>query len=208
MLIRSALAAGRTDEAIATLADAEQAADGFGMPGVRGGTKRLRAMFAAETGDGAEAERSAREAIVLFEEAGARLDAERSRAMLGTILAAANRRSEAVEALAEAERAFAELGAEELRADAARELRRLGRRSPKRAAKAGERASGELAELSARELEVAELVGRQMTNREIASELFLSEKTIESHLRNIFAKLGVSSRIAVAQAVERRRLAE
>jgi DNA-binding NarL/FixJ family response regulator len=43
------------------------------------------------------------------------------------------------------------------------------------------------------------------TNREIAAALFLSEKTIESHLRNIFVKLGASSRVQVARAVERER---
>ena len=40
-----------------------------------------------------------------------------------------------------------------------------------------------------------------MTNREIAAELFLSEKTVEAHLRNIFGKLGVSSRRAIASAL-------
>jgi DNA-binding NarL/FixJ family response regulator len=43
------------------------------------------------------------------------------------------------------------------------------------------------------------------TNKEIAAELFLSEKTIESHLTKVFAKLGVSGRVAVAGAVERAR---
>jgi DNA-binding NarL/FixJ family response regulator len=42
-----------------------------------------------------------------------------------------------------------------------------------------------------------------MTNREIAAELFLSDKTVESHIRNIFIKLGVSSRVEVARAIER-----
>ncbi|TYL53068.1 response regulator transcription factor [Agromyces mariniharenae] len=50
--------------------------------------------------------------------------------------------------------------------------------------------------LSAREAEVLRLVAAGETNREIASDLFLSEKTVERHLSNIFGKLGVSSRSA------------
>ena len=60
-----------------------------------------------------------------------------------------------------------------------------------------------LASLSRREREIADLVRDRKTNREIAAELFLSEKTVESHLRNVFAKLGASSRVDVARAVER-----
>lgn len=56
--------------------------------------------------------------------------------------------------------------------------------------------------LSSREVEIAELVTARHTNREIAVGLFLSEKTVETHLRNIFGKLGVSSRRAVAHALE------
>jgi ATP/maltotriose-dependent transcriptional regulator MalT len=56
--------------------------------------------------------------------------------------------------------------------------------------------------LSERELEVARLVVARKTNPEIAAELFVSVKTVETHMRHIFRKLGVSSRVEVARAVE------
>ena len=59
------------------------------------------------------------------------------------------------------------------------------------------RANGDtLSALTPRVLEVARLV----TDRKIAAELFLSEKTIETHLRHIFGKLGISSRASVPNA--------
>jgi DNA-binding NarL/FixJ family response regulator len=50
---------------------------------------------------------------------------------------------------------------------------------------------------------VARLVVDRKTNPEIASELFLSQKTVETHLRNIFHKLDVTARVDLARAVER-----
>ena len=57
--------------------------------------------------------------------------------------------------------------------------------------------------LSERELEVARLIVDRKTNPQIAAALFLSQKTVESHIRNMFRKLAVSSRVELARAVER-----
>jgi len=61
-----------------------------------------------------------------------------------------------------------------------------------------------LDQLSERELQVLKLAARGMTNQEIAEELVLSIRTIQSHLSNIFSKLGVGSRIeAVLQGLRK-----
>jgi DNA-binding NarL/FixJ family response regulator len=61
--------------------------------------------------------------------------------------------------------------------------------------------------LSPREREVIRLLAAGLTNRSIAAELFLSEKTVARHLSNIFAKLGVSTRTAAAAYAFEHRLA-
>ena len=52
--------------------------------------------------------------------------------------------------------------------------------------------------LSRRERQVAALVARGLTNRQIAEDLFLSERTIDSHVANILVKLDLSNRVQVA----------
>jgi DNA-binding NarL/FixJ family response regulator len=81
-----------------------------------------------------------------------------------------------------ARRVFKQLGA-------APDLIRVERLSQRSAPKA---ACG----LSAREVEVLRLVATGKTNRAIADELFISEKTVARHVSNIFTKLGLSSRAA------------
>jgi DNA-binding NarL/FixJ family response regulator len=60
--------------------------------------------------------------------------------------------------------------------------------------------------LSRREREIAELVAEGRTNKQIAATLFISENTVESHLRRVFSKLGVSKRAALAAALTESRI--
>ena len=90
-----------------------------------------------------------------------------------------------------------------VRDETRRELRKLGARAEPRGPAAAEECG--VGALTKRELEIATLATDRLTNREIAAALFLSEKTVESHLRHIFRKLGVSSRVEVARAIERDR---
>ena len=72
-----------------------------------------------------------------------------------------------------------------------------------RRSRAGRTGHGRIESLTERELQVARLVVDRRTNAEIADALFLSPKTIESHIRNIFHKLDVSTRVELARTVER-----
>lgn len=89
-----------------------------------------------------------------------------------------------------------------LRDQVERELRKLGHRIHRRT-RLGKADANGLESLRARELQVARLVADRNTNPEIAAKLFLSQKTVETHLRNIFRKVNVSSRVELARAFER-----
>lgn len=62
--------------------------------------------------------------------------------------------------------------------------------------------------ISNRCLTVLTRASERKSNAEIAAELFLSQKTVETHLHNIFTKMGVPTRVALARAVEPPGLAE
>ncbi|WP_199845793.1 response regulator transcription factor, partial [Streptomyces europaeiscabiei] len=62
-----------------------------------------------------------------------------------------------------------------------------------------------LATLTARELEIAELVAQGLTSQAVADRLYVSRRTVETHVSRIFRKTGVSSRTALATLMARRR---
>ncbi len=197
------LALGRPETAERYIARAEELAAELGLHLPRAFALRGRAALLLDAGEAVAAARTAEAAAVQAEAAGARLVAAFARSLAGRALVAAGDRAAAVATLRGAESELDVCGSVRVRDEMRRELRRLGARAEKR----GPAAAGDsgVAALTKREAEIAELVTDRRTNREIAAALFLSDKTIESHLRNIFVKLGVSSRVDVARAVERAR---
>ncbi|MFE9254681.1 LuxR C-terminal-related transcriptional regulator [Streptomyces sp. NPDC006879] len=133
-------------------------------------------------GDAAGARAALRESVKLFLELDAPYEAARARLLLGVSFRASGEEVAARWEVEEATRVFRELGA-------ATDLLR----AQELAVGAAPASSGRL---TARELEVLRHVAAGKTNRAIAEDLFLSEKTVARHLSNIFAKIGVSSRSA------------
>ncbi len=198
------LAQGNVDGAEEYIGRCERLAaelDGLHLPTAL--ALRGRAAVLLATGEPLQAARVAEQAALRAELVGARLVAAFARSLAGRALVAAGERTAAIAMLRAAESVLDACGSVRVRDEMRRELRKLGARAEKR----GPAAAGDsgVAALTKRELEIAELVTDRRTNREIAAGLFLSDKTIESHLRNIFVKLGVSSRVDVARAVERAR---
>lgn len=128
--------------------------------------------------------------------------AARIRRELARALNQLGRRDEATSELRRAHDVFARLGAAAQLAETRAELRALGARPPQKAMGTG--AAG----LTARELEIARMAALRKANKEIASALQISSRTVSTHLSNIFAKLGVESRGELADYVREKGLLE
>jgi DNA-binding CsgD family transcriptional regulator len=203
VLARAELARGDPHAAAGWAERAEATVARLGLPLAEAWVLHARALLALDAGDAPGAARLALEAAERAEAVAAPVPAARCRTLAGVALAEGGERERAVELLGRSERELAVCEAHRYRDEAARQLRRLGLRVGARQRRF---ARGEgLAALSGREREIADRVAGGATNREIASQLFLSEKTIEGHLTSVFAKLGVASRAEVAEAVGRSR---
>ena len=201
LLTRCWLALGRRTEAEHAAALAEVTAAATRLPLATAWADRAAAAVALHAGDCACAIERALASADTAQELGAPIEAALSRTLAGQALAQAGQRERAVAELQRAASAFDACGALRYRERAERELGRLGHR-PHRRTRPGATDGDGIASLTERELQVARLVVDRKTNPEIAAELFLSRKTVETHLRNIFHKLDVSSRVDLARTVE------
>jgi DNA-binding CsgD family transcriptional regulator len=200
LLTRCWLALGRRAEAGRAAACAETLASS-GLPLATVWADRAVAAVALDGGEpGCAAERALVAAAKAYG-VGAPIESALSRVLAGRALAEAGDREQAVVELEQAAAALDACGAVRFRASAERELGKLGRRTHRRT-RPGKPDGSVIELLTERELQVARLVVDRKTNPEIAAELFLSQKTVETHLRHIFRKLDVSSRVALARAVE------
>jgi DNA-binding NarL/FixJ family response regulator len=207
LLVRAALLSGDAGAAANWAARAEAAAESSGLPLAVAHAQRARAALLLADGErpSSDAARKAAalalSAVAATDALGLAVESARGRILAGRALAAAGDRDGAAEQLRAAEGLLVDAPSGHLRAEAVRELRRIGRRV-NRAGRAGRADAAGPAALTTRELEIAQLVAGGLTNRAVAETLFLSEKTIETHLSGAFVKLGVRSRQALAAALE------
>jgi DNA-binding CsgD family transcriptional regulator len=136
---------------------------------------------------GSAAESCYRVAIERFSKTNLRVDLARTHLLYGEWLRRGDRRGDAREQLRIAFDLLTAMGLTGFAERARRELLATGEKIRKRA----EPAAGSL---TAQETQIARLVRQGLSNPEIGTRLFLSPRTIEWHLRNIFGKVGVSSR--------------
>ncbi len=202
LLTRCWLALDRGSEAEGAAAIAEATAAAVRLPLATAWADRAAAAVALHAGDTARAAERAFASADAAQEVGAPIEAALSRTLAGRALAQAGQSDRAVVELQRAAAAFDACGALRYCQSAERELGRLGHR-PHRRTRLGQTDGSGIESLTERELQVARLVVDRKTNAQIAAELFLSQKTVETHLRNIFHKMGVTSRADLARGVER-----
>jgi len=201
-MTRGLLELNRLDDARRAAELARVRADEFGLPLALAAAAGAEARIAEADGEHATAAKLARAAAADADRVGATIEAAHWRALAGRALAAAGASDEAIAELERAAKDFDGCRAYRYRDQAERELGKLGRRRHRRSRRGSTGGSGVNA-LTGREREIAELVVDRRTNPQIAAELFLSVKTVETHMGNIFRKLDVSSRVEVARVMER-----
>jgi DNA-binding CsgD family transcriptional regulator len=179
-LAEAAARSGRRDEAVDRLAALQTWSRGAGTP--------VAAALAARAGGALNDDASLLgEALGLLEQLERPFDLARTHLLLGEHLRRDRRRGAARRHLRAAVDGFERLAAEPWARRSRDELRATGETIRRREV-------GGLQPLTPQEHKIARMVADGITNRDVAAQLFLSPRTVDYHLRNVFAKLGISSR--------------
>ena len=185
--IETALTLGEVARAESLLTLLERAASD--NPWARATALRCRGLIAAAKREPAAAVASLEQAAEAHASSQDPFEHARTLLALGTALRRGNQRRAARENIEQARNVFRRLGAPLWEAHAGRDLASVSGRPP-----------GDT-DLTASERRVAELVADGGTNREVAAQLVVSERTVATHLTHIYAKLGLRSRTELVRAL-------
>ncbi|MEV4102957.1 AAA family ATPase [Nonomuraea sp. NPDC049649] len=188
--IEAAAGIGDDRRAAAALRVLERWAGSTSSPDRRALVARCRALIAAPGESGEHFQ----DALELHRRGACRFETARTQFLYGTALRRERRPAAAREHLNGALETFERLGASLWSERARAELRAAGETVPRQAPGGGPE---EL--LTPQQLRIARLVAEGATNREVAARLFLSPRTVDHHLRNVFARLGVRSRVELTR---------
>jgi DNA-binding CsgD family transcriptional regulator len=181
--IETALRAERRDLASAWQAELQEFADATGIASAVAVAEHGAALLA----EPAAADEHFNRALAAHQRSPRLPDRARTELAYGEHLRRGRRRVDAREHLRTALSLFEDLGAAPYAERAAQELRASGETARRRDVTT-------TTALTAQERQVATLVRQGLSNRDAAAQLFLSPRTVDFHLRNVFSKLGVSSR--------------
>jgi DNA-binding CsgD family transcriptional regulator len=197
-LIEAAARSGRTELAADALDRLSKMTRASGTDWALGVEARSRALLS----EGDAAEHLYREAIERLSRTSVRIELARAHLLYGEWLRRAGRRRDARAPLRTAHEMLAAMGAEAFAERARRELLVTGETVRTHSVETRD-------ELTAQETQIARLASNGPTNAEIGAQLFISPRTVEWHLRNVFTKLDIRSRreLAIALASSDSRLA-
>ena len=189
-LIEAAARTGRTGRAAAALERLSEATCAAGTDWALGIQARCRALL----GEGEAAERGYLEAMERLDRTRVRAELARTYLLYGEWLRREGRRADAREQLRAAHQMLATMRIEGFAERARLELLATGETIRRRAVETA-------VELTPQEARIARLAVDGHTNPEISTQLFLSPRTVEWHLRKVFTKLGISSRKELSVAL-------
>jgi DNA-binding CsgD family transcriptional regulator len=192
-LVEAAVRAGRHELACGALERLAETTRPCDTDFALGITARSRALLSA----GDRAEQGYLEAIDRLARTPLRPELARAHLVYGEWLRRQGRRSDARERLHAADDMFVEVGMEAFAQRAQRELAATGETVRRRKATRYEQRD----ELTPQEEQIARLARDGLTNTEIGAQLFLSPRTVEWHLHNVFVKLGIRSRRQLPRAL-------